>query len=74
MNENWHSIDLSGEAAKYITDYVFEVNGVFFMSTFLLKYLNLNNLQSCDAVDVPPPGLQDTNISFRISWQLVLSK
>lgn len=37
------------------------------MSTFLLKYLNLNNLQSCDAVDVPPPGLQDTNISFRIS-------
>lgn len=74
MNANWHSIDLSGEAEKYITDYVFETNGVFFVYTFVLKYLILNNLHFCAGLAVLPPGLQDIDIFFGISQQLVLSK
>lgn len=44
------------------------------MYTFVLKYLILNNLHFCAGLAVPPHGLQDFNVFFRISHQLVLSK
>lgn len=73
MSEKGHSTDLSGQAAKNITNDLFVVNGIFFLYTCVSFFIS--NLHFCTGLAVQPPGLNDViNIYFKISQQLVSAK